>query len=361
MEECKQMVREAGGVILDMTYPGGFLYVPPKHHQAMFMTYISSYDMSFATEDDPLDNLDETAGGGYITIEPYKAGITPHPHPLRSHPGGISAGVANSVLEHMHRFGLAANSHMCNGRDKPCIPGCEFRRTTRQRPVSMNARTWEDNVTTRVSDVAPQLAPTRPLSTLRVEDIFELGDDLAVPTASTPLSPKRLKRNSRNLSILIEKDDTLTWLEDQETVRQFKDEIVNDGKRFDDGRRPRPSPIFGMVENNHYVSNCRPPIPRRSSSVRRSRKAASEVKCLTSRRDSIVTAVPLPTSPVLRPRTPLGSVEPYSPISLEAPLPPPNSPRISELASAMTTELSIENIEKLQQRLDGVRRGSGAF
>lgn len=253
----------------------------------------------------------------------------------------------------MHRFGLAPNAHVCNGRDRPCVPACEFRRTNRQRPVSMNARTWEDTATTPVNNSPPQLAPTRRLSTIRVEDIFELGD---VPTA---ISPQTLKRNSRNLSVLLEKDVTLTWLEDQETVKQLRDELINDGKRFDEGKRPRPSPIYGMVQNNHYVSNCRPPVPRRSSSVRRSQRTASPVGSVSIRRDSIVTAVEGPSSPAFLPRTPMGSVEPCSLTSLDAPEPPPNSPGSDEPFSPMYTELSSGNIQQLQQKLTRFREDFG--
>lgn len=283
--------------------------------------------------------------------------MTPHPHPLRSHPVMSGSGVARSILEHMNRFGLAPNSHSCNGRDKPCLPGCEYRRTTRKRPASMNARTWEDLVTTRVSNSPPQLAPSRPLSTIRVEDILELGDGIQTSTA---LSPMRLKRNSRNLSLLLEQDDTLKWLEDQETVKQFREEnICNDGKKFDDGRRPRPTPIFGMVQDNHYVANCRPPIPRRSSSLKSSSKSSSETNNHKARRDSIVTVVQQETDPIFRPRTLLESVEPCSPISVEPPNQPPNSPHSNEPCSPMYPELSTENIEKLQQKLTGIRGDLG--
>lgn len=226
----------------------------------------------------------------------------------------------------------------------------------------MNARIWEDIITALVSDSPPQLQPTKRNSLIRMEDIFESAEPVA---AQTMLSTQRLKRNSRNLSRMIERDDTLTWLEDQETVRQFRRE-QDDGKTFKDeqevetGKRPRPTPIFGTVENNHYVAT-RPPIPRRSSSLKQYHQASSREHSQEIRRDSAVAAanVRLPSSPILRPRGPLRAVEPYSTASVTIPNQPPISPYSDNAASLMYSELSSDNIRNLQKKLSDIREGLG--
>ncbi|KAK4508368.1 hypothetical protein PRZ48_002106 [Zasmidium cellare] len=53
--ECKQLVAEAGGKVLQVTYPGGFLYTIPLEHKV-----------------NPLEDGDKTKMGGHINIYPIE-------------------------------------------------------------------------------------------------------------------------------------------------------------------------------------------------------------------------------------------------------------------------------------------------
>lgn len=355
------MVLEAGGLILDITYTGGFLYVFPSSHIIIPRNSPSlpSYDMSFADHPNPLDNMDETCGGGYITLQSYPAGQIPHPNPLGSHPTQMGAGAAAGIFEHMNRFGLVPASHTCNGRDKPCGLHCQYRLTSRPRASSVYTFTQEDLVIApRLSDSPPQLEPTKRTSLIHVDDIMKAAESSA---AQNILSPQKLKRHSLRWSRMLEPHPTLTWLEDQETRKRFDREFEerkaqDDEKKLKKGIRARPTAIFGTLENNPYMMNCRPEIPSRSSSLGRT---SSEPKVQDTRRDSVVTAVHELSDPVVYPQTPLSSVKSEDQSSLDAPVQPPNSASSNEPRSPMFSELSSDTIVQLQKKLTGIRESLG--
>ncbi|KAF2162257.1 hypothetical protein M409DRAFT_27261 [Zasmidium cellare ATCC 36951] len=71
--ECKQMVLEAGGEVLDdFLYPGGFMY-----------------DMTGAADYNPLDDGDETVDGGHIRVFPCIRYNCPQFNPLGMHPVNV--------------------------------------------------------------------------------------------------------------------------------------------------------------------------------------------------------------------------------------------------------------------------------
>lgn len=238
---------------------------------------------------------------------PYDASLTPHVSPLQAHPtpGGLK--LEPSVRDHMSRFGLLPDSQTCNGRDKPCLPTCEYRCNTVQLPVTSNAHTSEAAATSPFGDAPPQLEPTKRNSFIRMSDIFKSSDNLATqatPSPATP-SPKTPKRHSKKLSS-INDPGALDWLQTPDTAREFQKEIdINEAQQVNSGRRPRPMAMSGNVINGRYVAdNCRPPIRRRSSSLKPSHRASTHSKSSSFRRDSIVTGGHQPSSEAVRAQAP---------------------------------------------------------